>query len=46
MVMGGPLHRESNGGVERLNRAVEEKLHSWMLENKSNAWLVGNKIAM
>lgn len=29
----------SNGGVERRNKTVEEKISSWMNENKSKHWV-------
>ncbi len=30
MVRGSPRHSPSNGGVEKLNRTMEEKLGSWI----------------
>jgi hypothetical protein len=41
LVRGKPRNSESNGGVERSNRTVEDKLGLWMNENKSNHWSVG-----
>ena len=41
LVRGRPRHSESNGGVERLNRSLQEKLASWMLDNNSSRWSVG-----
>ena len=41
LVRGKPRHSESNGGVERSNRTVEDKLGLWMSENKSQHWSVG-----
>ena len=38
-----PCHSESQGGIERLNRTVQEKLAAWMPENKSKKWSVGIK---
>ncbi len=35
---GKPRHSESNGGIERRNRTVEEKISNWMHENKSKHW--------
>ena len=41
MVHGSPRHSESNGGVERVNRTVQEKLHAWMVKHQSKRWSVG-----
>jgi hypothetical protein len=30
MVRGSPRHSESNGGIERINRTVQQKLGAWM----------------
>ncbi len=38
LVTGKPRHSESNGGIERRNRTVEEKIKNWMHENKSKHW--------
>lgn len=38
LVTGKPRHSESNGGIERRNRTVEEKISNWMHENKSKHW--------
>jgi hypothetical protein len=38
MVSGKPRHSESNGGIERRNRTVEEKISNWMHENNSKRW--------
>lgn len=38
MVTGKPRHSESNGGIERRNRTVEEKIKNWMHENQSTHW--------
>ena len=35
---GKPRHSESNGGIERRNRTVEEKIKNWMHNNKSKNW--------
>ena len=35
---GKPRHSESNGGVERRNRTVEENISNWMHENQSKHW--------
>ena len=44
IVHGRPRHSESQGGIERLNRTVQQKLAAWMLENNSKKWSVGVKI--
>ena len=41
MVKGRPRHSQSNGGIERANRSLEEGLFAWMMQNKSSAWSVG-----
>jgi hypothetical protein len=41
LVRGKPHHSESNGGVERSNRTIEDKLGLWMSENKSQHWSGG-----
>jgi hypothetical protein len=46
MVRGSPRHSLSNGGVERVNRTVEEKLGAWMRETKHKNWSVGCRIIM
>ena len=38
LVTGKPRHSESNGGIERRNRTVEEKIKNWMHENNSKHW--------
>ena len=38
VVHGKPRHSESQGGIERYNRTVVEKLGNWMKQNKSTAW--------
>ncbi len=38
MVTGKPRHSESNGGVERRNCTVENKISNWMHENQSTHW--------
>ena len=43
IVHGRPRHSESQGGIERLNRTVQQKLAAWMLENNSKKWSVGVK---
>ena len=43
MVMGTPRHSESNGGVERVNRTVQQKLPAWMKNNNSTRWSIGCK---
>ena len=35
LVHGRARHSQSQGGIERLNRTVEDKLGKWMPENKS-----------
>jgi len=44
MVRGSPRHSESNGGVERVNRTVQQKLASWMQKHNSSMWSVGCKV--
>jgi hypothetical protein len=44
MVRGSPQHSESNGGIERVNQAVQKKLGGWMKTNNSQHWLIGCKI--
>ena len=46
MVRGSPRHLPSNGGVERVNRTVEEKLGSWMRETRNTKWSVGCRLIM
>ena len=46
MVRGSPRHSPSNGGVERVNRTVEEKLGAWMRETRNTNWSVGCRIIM
>lgn len=41
IIHGRARHKQSQGGVERLNRTVEDKLGSWMTDNKSTKWTVG-----
>ena len=41
MVRGLTRHSPSNGGVERVNRTVQEKLGSWMRETRNTNWSVG-----
>ena len=38
LVSGKPHHSESNGGIERRNRTVEEKYSNWMNENNTTHW--------
>ena len=44
MVRGSPRHSQSNGGIERPNLTVENKLGAWMKDNNSTKWSVGCKI--
>jgi hypothetical protein len=44
MVCGSPRHSPSNGGVERINRTIEEKLGVWMVEMKSTNWSIGCRL--
>ena len=39
LVHGKARHSQSQGGIERLNRTVQEKLGRWMRDNNSNSWL-------
>ena len=42
IVHGRARHSESNGGVERLNRTVQEALGTWLQQhNKSKRWATG-----
>jgi hypothetical protein len=41
MVRGSPRPSPSNGGVERVNRTIEEKLGAWMAETKNTNWSIG-----
>ena len=41
IVHGKARHSESQGGIERLNRTVQEKLGSWMVDNNSTSWATG-----
>ncbi len=41
MVCGSPRHSPPNGGVERVNRMIEEKLGAWMAETKNTNWSIG-----
>ena len=43
IVHGKARHSQSQGGVERLNRTVQEKLGKWMVDNDSVQWSVGIK---
>ena len=37
LIHGKARHSQSQGGVERLNRTVQEKLGKWMVDNNSRA---------
>ena len=41
MIHGRARHSESQGGIERLNRTVQEKLGHWMTANDSTHWSIG-----
>jgi hypothetical protein len=41
MVCGSPPHSPSNGGVEQLNRTMQEKLGAWMKDCKLRQWMIG-----
>ncbi len=41
MVGGLPRHSPSNGGVERVNHTIEEKLGAWMAEMRNTNWSIG-----
>jgi hypothetical protein len=41
MVKGAPFHSATNGGVERFNRTIQEKIKMWMLHNSSGHWSIG-----
>ena len=38
IVHGKPRHSQTQGGIERHNRTLVEKLGNWMKANKSTAW--------
>jgi hypothetical protein len=44
LIHGKARHSQSQGGVERLNRTVQEKLGKWMVDSKSKAWSIGCKV--
>ena len=46
MVRGSPRHSPSNGGVERLNRTMEEKLGAWMASTGNTNWSIGCRLMM
>jgi hypothetical protein len=41
MVRGSPRHFPSNGGVEQVNRTMQEKLGAWMKDCKWRQWTIG-----
>ena len=41
VIHGRARHSQSQGGVERLNRTVQEKLGHWMTTNDSKHWTIG-----
>jgi len=46
MVRGSPRHSPSNGGVERLNRTMEEKLGAWIAKTSNTNWSIGCRLMM
>ena len=46
MVRGSARHSKSNGGVERVNRTMEEKLGAWMRETGNSNWSIGCHLMM
>ncbi len=40
MVRRSPRHSESNGGVERINRTMQQKLGAWMRDTRTVRWAV------
>jgi hypothetical protein len=40
-VKGAPYHSATNGGVERFNRTIQEKIRMWMVHNLSVHWSIG-----
>jgi len=46
MVRGSPRHSPSNGGVERVNRTINQKLGTWMHETGSTNWSIGCRLMM
>jgi hypothetical protein len=45
-VRGSSRHSPSNGGVERANRTMQEKLGAWMKDCKSRQWTIGCHLMM
>jgi hypothetical protein len=41
MVKGAPYHSATNGGVERFNRIIQDKIRMWILHNSSVHWSIG-----
>jgi hypothetical protein len=46
MVRGSPHHCPSNGGVERVNLTMQEKLDAWMNDCKSRKLTIGCRLMM
>jgi hypothetical protein len=46
MVWGSACHSVSNGGVECVNRTMEEKLGAWMGETGNSNWSIGCRLMM
>jgi hypothetical protein len=46
MVRGSPRHSQSNGGIERVNRTMQDKLGAWMTDTSSRRWSVGCRLMM
>jgi hypothetical protein len=46
MVRGLPHHSLSNGGMERVNRMIEEKSGAWMAETVNINWSIGCHLMM
>jgi hypothetical protein len=46
MVRGSPRPSPSNGGVERVNRTMQEKLGAWMKDCKLRQWMIDSCLLM
>ncbi len=46
MVCRSPCHSSSNGGVEQVNRTMQEKLGAWMKDCKLRQWTIGSCLMM
>ena len=46
MVRESPRHSQSNGGIERVNHTMQDKLGAWMTDTSSRRWSVGCHLMM